>query len=236
MRIITVACKLMTDLNQKFLDAYSAFFPRKTVYTDSFPLEMKASEKDNEGWIEWKPTKGTLQQSDYHELEKKFSVLFPKSFIDWHRANYFLDADCAIIKLPSSSPTRPLESLKQTLNWFIPEQLIPQKIYPFAEEGNDTGPLVFDGREPMPDNEFPIRVYDNSYGGDLDGLSEIIFSSFPKLLECLTHYLTELKTRRNFEIIPDFFQIDPEGAGKAGVDYWLSWAGMQKANFEEFGN
>ena len=226
----------MTDLNQKFLDAYSAVFPRKTVYTDSFPLDMKASEKDNEGWIEWKPITGTLQPSDYHELEKQFGVLFPKSFIAWHRANHFLDADCAVIRLPSSSPTKPLESLKQTLNWFIPEQLIPQQIYPFADEGNDTGPLVFDGREPMPDNEFPIRVYDNSYGGDLDGLSEIIFSSFQKLLECLTHYLTELKTRKNFEIIPDFFQIDPTGAGNTGVDYWLSWTRMQKANFEIFGN
>jgi hypothetical protein len=31
------------------------------------------------------------------------------------------------------------------------------------------------------------------------------------------------------------YGIDPDGAGKSGVDYWLSWAGMQKANYEEFG-
>ena len=128
-----------------------------------------------------------------------------------------------------------MESIKQTLDWFIPQQLIPQKIYPFADEGNDSGPLVFDGRMPMPDNEFPIRVYDQEFGGDLNGLSEIIFSSFPKLLECITHYLTELKTRKSFDIIPDFFQIDPHGAGKTGIDYWLGWEAMQKENFEEFG-
>ena len=45
----------MTDLNQTFIDAYLKVFPNKTVYRDSFPEEMKASEKDNEGWIEWHP-------------------------------------------------------------------------------------------------------------------------------------------------------------------------------------
>ncbi|MNL48038.1 hypothetical protein D3C87_1708650 [compost metagenome] len=120
------------------------------------------------------------------------------------------------------------------MNWFIAEQLIPLKLYPFGNEGNDAGPLVFDGRIDTINNEFPIRVYDHEFGGDLEGLSEIIFSSFEKLLACLTHYMTELKTRKSFEIIPDFFKIDPTGAGLTGIDYWLSWANMQKANFVEF--
>jgi hypothetical protein len=94
---------------------------------------------------------------------------------------------------------------------------------------------VFDGRNPRPDNEFPIRVYDHEFGGQLEGLSEIVFSSFAKLLECVTYFLQELKSRKNFEIIPDFFRIDPEGAGKTGIDYWLTCIKMQKANFEEFG-
>ena len=225
----------MTDLNHNFFDSYFSFSSRKTVYTDSFPLEMKASEKDEDGWIEWKPLKGFLQVSDYHKLEQQFGVVFPKSFIEWHRSFFFLDGDCSIIRLPTSSPTQPLNELKKTLDWFIPEMLIPQKLYPFGDEGNDTGPLVFDGRKQLPDNEFPIRVYDHEYGGKLEGLSEIIFSSFPKLLACLTHFLTEHTARKNFEIIPEFFQIDPEGAGKTGIDYWLNWVGVQKLNYEDFG-
>ncbi|MDJ1485037.1 SMI1/KNR4 family protein [Cytophagaceae bacterium YF14B1] len=225
----------MTDLNLWFHEAYAAVFPRHTVYSDKFPVEMKASEEDSEGWIEWKLLKGTLQASRYHQVEKQFGVLFPESFIDWHKSYYFLDGDCSIIRLPASNPSQPLEELKRSLDWYVAQQLIPQQLYPFAEEGNDTGPLVFDGREKMPGNEFPIRVYDHEFGGELQGLSPIIFSSFSKLLECLTHYLTQLKTRRNFEIIPDFFTIDPQGAGKTGVDYWLGWSGMQSANFERFG-
>jgi len=85
------------------------------------------------------------------------------------------------------------------------------------------------------DNEFPIRFYDHDFGGDIAGLDVIIFSSFPKLLQCLTHYLSQLKTRQGFDIIPEFFKIDPEGAGKDGADYWLGWSAMLKATFEEFG-
>ena len=177
----------MTDLNQTFIDVYLKVFPNKTVYRESIPEEMKASEKDNEGWIEWKPIKGTLQDSDYDEIGKSYGVLFPKSFINWHKSFFFFDGDCSILRLPYSSPTEPLKELERNLNWFIPEKLIPQRIYPFGDEGNDSGPLVFDGRIPVANNDFPVRFYDNEFGGDLEGLSEIIFSSFPKLLECVTH-------------------------------------------------
>jgi hypothetical protein len=225
----------MTDRNRRFLDAYLSVFPNKTVYTEDFPNEMKASQRDSEGWIAWKPIKGTLQENDYTEVEKVFDILFPKSFINWHKAYFFLDGDCSIIKLPASNPMRPLEDIKKTLDWYIPQQLIPQKLYPFAYEGSDIGPLVFDGRQPMSENDFPVRVYDQEFGGDIEGLSDIIFSSFGKLLECVTYYLTEKRKRKDFEIIPEFFQIDPSGAGNGGVDYWLNWASMLKANFKEFG-
>lgn len=88
----------------------------------------------------------------------------------------------------------------------------------------------------MENNEYPIRVYDHEYGGDMNGLGEIIFSSFSKLLECFTHYIQELENRKNFEIIPDFFHIDPTRAGKTGVDYWLGWVSMEKENDELFGD
>ncbi|WP_333575263.1 hypothetical protein [Sphingobacterium sp.] len=71
--------------------------------------------------------------------------------------------------------------------------------------------------------------------GDLDGLSEIIFSSFNKMLACLTHFFNETNTRKNFEVIADFYTIDPNGAGSTGRSYWESWIAMGRANFEEFG-
>ena len=140
-----------------------------------------------------------------------------------------------MVRLPASNALQPLAELENELNWSVPTRLISQKLYPFAQEGNDAGPLVFDARADCIDDEYPIRWYEHEYGGNLEGLGEIIFSSFTKLLECMTHYLDALATRRSFEIIPDFLTIDPKGAGTHGMDYWLQWEEMYKANFEEFG-
>ncbi len=190
------------------------------VYIPAIPSEMMASPVDEYGWFEWKLLDGLLQQQDYEKLEKQYGIKLPQSFINWHKRYFFLDADCLIFRLPASIPSQPLKQIRNNLEWFIPKQIIPQKIYPFGDSANDIGPLVFDARIPMPDNEFPIRSYDHEYGGDLAGLSEIIFSSFDKLLECVTYFLNGIGNKEWAEIIPFFFEIDPDGAGKTGREYW----------------
>lgn len=213
---------VVKKLTENFFQAYFEAFSN-TGRDPQVPGEMLLSSIDEEGYYQWRLLKGTLQQEDYVKVEHKFGVKFPKSFIEWHRAYYFLEGDCSILRLPFSSPARPMRELIEFLDWPLAEVLIKQNLYPVAFVGNDTGPLVFDGRWPIPDNEFPIRVYDYDYGGNPEGLSEVIFSSFPKLIECLTHYMNDIKERDRKEIIPEFFQIDPSGAGGPGIDYWLGW-------------
>lgn len=186
--------------------------------------------------FKWKLLPGTLTTDDYKKVEAKFNAKFPDNFIEWHKRYFFEDGDCSIIRLPPSLSTKPLAQLIDKLDWVIPEQLIPLGLIPFADEGNDAGPLVFDTRNTSYKKDFPIRVYDHEYGGDLDGLSEIIFSSFDKLLECLTHFLIETTTKESFDVIPDFYIIDPGGAGSTGKLYWEGWTEMLKANFEQFGH
>lgn len=222
-------------------DKIEAFFKAywkkgmKCVYTDKVPKRMMTTSVDKDGLFEWKLFQGSLTFDDYKKVEAKFNVTFPDNFIEWHKRYFFADCDCSIIRLPHSLPTKPLEQLIDHLDWDIPERLIPLGFIPFADEGNDAGPLVFDTRNSNDKKDFPIRVYDHEYGGDLDGLSEIIFSSFDKMLECLIHFLTETKSRKRYEVIPDFYTIDPDGAGSTGKSYWYSWTQMEKANFEYFG-
>jgi hypothetical protein len=224
----------MTDKIEQFFEAYWTK-EMKSVYTEEVPKEMMASAVDKDGWYEWKPVPGTLTVDDYKKLEAKFKAIFPDNFIEWHKRYFFADCDCSIIRLPYSLPTRPLEKIIDNLDWYISEQLIPIGLVPFADDGNDVGPLVFDTRNQTKKDDFPIRVYDHEYGGDLEGLSEVIFSSFTKLLECLTHFLNETKTRKRFDVIAEFFNIDPQGAGTTGISYWTSWIEMERANYEEFG-
>ncbi|NPE47859.1 SMI1/KNR4 family protein [Sphingobacterium sp. arapr2] len=184
---------------------------------------------------EWKLIPGTMTPGDYERVAIQFGVTLPQSFIEWHKRYFFAECDCSIVRLPHSLPSQPLAEIISNLDWYIPEQLIPLGLIPFASEGNDTGPLVFDTRGSVEKNDYPIRVYDHEYDGELDGLSEIIFSSFSKMLACLTHLLNETKTRKHFEVIADFYAIDPDGAGSTGRPYWESWIAMGRANFEEFG-
>jgi len=198
------------------------------VYTHDYPESMVASEVNSEGWFRWKPIRGTLNEEDYSKIQIKYDLHFPISFIQWHSAYFFPGCDLPFVRLPGSMPNAPLVELEEHLDYDLAKKLISESIFPFASEGNDTGPYVFDAREQVLNNEYPIRVYNFDYNGDLEGLSEIIFSSFPKMLECLTHYLREIRKRPDFEIFPEFFAIDPFGAGKNGIDYWLSWAAVCK--------
>ncbi|WP_293304476.1 SMI1/KNR4 family protein [Pedobacter sp. UBA5917] len=227
----------MNEIIHNFFKAYFKYSDFSLGYDEEkTPKNMINSSVNQSGYYIWKPIDGTLADEDYYSIEQKFNIKFPKSFIEWHKQYFFLDCSCQLMGLPISSPTEPLQQIIDNLDYSLAKDLIDAKLYPFGDEGNDAGPLVFDGRYEVANNEYPIRVYDHEYGGDLDGLSEIIFSSFTKLLECFTHYIQELKSRKNFEIIPDFFQIDPNGAGKTGIDYWLDWVAMEKENDELFGD
>ena len=225
----------MNDIIEQFFKAYWKS-GMKSVYTDKVPEEMMLVPINKDGWYEWKLITGTLTTEDYKKIEEKFKVTFPDNFIEWHKRYFFADCDCSIVRLPYSLPTRPLETIIEKINWAIPEILIPLGLIPFADEGNDAGLLVFDIRNTNNKNDFPIRVYDYEFGGDLAGLSKIIFSSFDKMLECLTHFLIETKSKKRFEVIPDFYIIDPNGAGTTGKSYWTTWIAMEKENFKLFGH
>lgn len=224
----------MTDEIKQFFKAYWRT-GMKAGCTENIPKEMMVSAPNSEGSYEWKLIPGVLTNEDYKNVETQFNITFPENFIAWHKRYFFEDCDCSIIRLPFSSPTKPLQEIIDNLDCCIAEQLIPLGLIPFANEGNNAGPLVFDTRNASGKEDFPIKVYDHECGGDLDGLSEIIFSSFRKMLTCLTHFLTEIEKRKRFEVFADFYEIDPEGAGATGKEYWESRIAMEKAKFEEFG-
>ena len=218
-------------MNNTTANFFTAFWQpgMMAVYTEAESPEMMAGPINEDGYFEWKLAKGTLNNIDYKQIEEQYHVQLPASFIDWHKAFFFCDGDCQLVRLPTSYPRELLDDLRAQMNYG--EDLINLKIYPFASDGNDTGPLVFDARNPVADNEFPIRVYDHEFGDDLNGLSEIIFSSFSKMLECLTYFLSRPKTMESGEAVRVFFDIDPTGAGGPGQDYWLyNWGNTHWKN------
>lgn len=223
----------MQDVINRYFDICFKTDDLKTVYVSNIsPQSMMDSPVNHEGWYKWKPIQGTLSYGDYNKVEQKFNVQFPKSFIEWHRKYFFLGAGGCVVTLPNSYPTQPLQAIIDNLDYSLAENLIVQKLYPFATDDNDIGCFVFDAREEREDNEYPIRLYDHEYGGDdLEGLSEILFSSFIKLLECLTYAMENSKAPL-YENLAEFIRIDPDGAGKDGIDFWLHRIAFEKEDFD----
>ena len=215
--------KIMNNTTANFFAAY--WQPgMTTIYTEGMWPDMMAGPTDDEGWFEWKLAKGTLTKGDYKLIEEEYQIQLPASFIDWHKAFFFCDGDCMIALLPASLPNEPLKELRNHLNYG--GDLISQGLYPFAADGSGTGnPLVFDARYPATDNEFTIRIYDHEFVDNINGLGEIIFSSFSKMIECLTYFLNRPESMESGEAVRHFFEVDPTGAGGPGRNYWLSYWG-----------
>jgi len=221
----------MEKIINDFFNAYVRFTSMRAVYVkEQIPEAMMASPVDNDGWFEWKLLAGSLPSTEYGALYRKYSIALPELFTRWHQKYFFLDGDCSIVRLPFSSPIAHLDEISNILNNDLAKELIAQKLYPFAMQGNDNGFLIFDARKHSETQNYPIRNFDN-YSIDLeDGLGEIVFSSFEKMLECLTYFLKATYSQNPAEVIPQFFHLDPDGAGKYGIDYWLSWVTLYEGD------
>ncbi|AEW01128.1 hypothetical protein A4D02_14295 [Niastella koreensis] len=113
----------MTDLIIQFFKSYLKIFRPKAVFTIDTPKEMMQSSVDIDGWFEWQLIDGRISESEYLKLAQQINVIFPKNFIEWHKAFLFLDGDCPILRFPHSNPLQPLKEIKDNLDWFIPQHI-----------------------------------------------------------------------------------------------------------------
>ncbi len=199
---------MTNELIDKFFQAYSNY-------------EVSLSGQ-NSRWKYWKSETG---EKDYQKLEEGLQIVLPDSYKQWHARYNFSKIDLPMLRIAESDPN--LASLAQEYNADLPPILAENQMYVFGDEGNDVGPLVFDGRMAVPGNEFPIRVYDHEYvDGYPEGMGKVIFSNFTKMVECLICFLEESPKNGLGNAIRSFYDIDPEGAGNEGRDYWETWIAM----------
>lgn len=174
---------------------------------------------------QWRYLPSTRGEKNYSALEQELGIVLPDSYKQWHGQYDFPKIEFPMLNLFGSN--RNLSLLASEYDWDLPPLLAGNQLYIFGDEANDVGPLVFDGRDATPGNEFPIRVYDHEFiDGEPEALSEIIFSSFTKMVECLLHYIKASPESGHGTSIRQFYDIDPEGAGSQGREYWDTWMAM----------
>lgn len=221
----------MTDLDELIDRFYELNYPKGSLFTSMFmhrfdgvPADMIVSDPNPHGRFEWKlveRSRGIDPSLDSFEAEIGHKL--PEAFKLWNSRYYTLEGYAHILYLPTSPTHDPFREMRSLFFDFRPEDVSQIGLIPFGEERLGIGPLCFDTREPNPAADWPICYFEHDFPDDAIG--PVIFSSFHKLLECCVHYLsgpgTDDWSRK--ERIPDFFDIDPTGAGDPGREYWEGW-------------
>ena len=219
----------MTDSLKDFFAVYTTrFSPLRCVFTPDLPPEMLVSQRpDASGWVEWRMLPQPCQNPiNFALLENEAASRLPKSFKAWFQNYYTLDVDVGIVRLPACPLNNPLKDLKYQVveSGYYSKRCKELGLIPFGDEKLiDAGPLCFDTREPVRDDEWPVVYWDHEYDQTSEEIGPRIFSSFPKLIKCCTHFLQENKSAR--DLVRDLYRIDPEGAGGPGRAYWEGWGG-----------
>lgn len=192
------------------------------------PADMVISGPTLSGRIEWKLVERCPGiDPAFESFEAEIGYRLPESFKLWNSRYYTLDGHAHILYLPTSPTNDPFGQLRDYFFNYRPENLSQIGLIPFGEERIGIGPLCFDTRQTN-SVDWPIRYFDHDSSSDDaidDAIGPIIFSSFYKLLECCVHYLSGPRADHwsCLERIPDFFELDPAGAGGPGREYWEAW-------------
>lgn len=192
----------------------------------NIPEDMLISGPNLHRRIEWKLIeryKGVDPR--FKEFEEEIGYRLPESFKLWQSRYYILDGHAHILYLPISPTNDPFGELRDLFFNWRPEHVSQRGLIAFGEERLGIGPLCFDARQRLPESDWPILYFDHENPDPDDAIGPVLFSSFEKLLACCVHYLsgpgTDDWTRK--EQIPEFFDIDPSGAGGPGREYWEEW-------------
>lgn len=193
---------------------------------NGIPEDMITSRKEeNYGRVRWKLKKHRDDiNPEFNTLEKEVGFGFPKSFKLWYSRYFTLNGSTHICHLPIAPSNDPMYGLRQEIfNSWLPEEIRKSGLVMFGTERNSIGPLCFDVRASVEEDDYPIVIWDHEYPENR--ISPPIFSSFTKLLECYVYYLsgdsTELTNQDKRTM--QFAEIDPLGAGQAEEWYWRHW-------------
>ena len=151
------------------------------------PSDMIVSEEPEYRRVEWKLKYHRPDiNPQFEELEKHIGHNLPYSFKLWQSRYFTLNGFAHLLYLPISPSNYPLYGLKsEIVSW---SKDTPGLI-PFGGERNGDGPICFDVREAVENDDYPIVYWDHDTRDEWR-ISPPIFSSFSKLLECCVYFLS----------------------------------------------
>jgi len=126
------------------------------------PEELRDGNYASEGWYSWTAIPSTINNDDLNIISDQIGFRFPQLFKEYFAYKVILDGDFGLVRFPDMSPSDVLKGLRTQLELYYQFEFFKDaSLVPFAQEGNDGGPLCFKIDEPTEDGDFPIYFIDH---------------------------------------------------------------------------
>lgn len=126
------------------------------------PPELRGDPFLDDGWFLWIAVPSLVTEEDLDNLERQFRVRLPPLFREYFLYKQILDGDFGIVRVPDMTPPDPLANLRSQMSEFLNcEVLQNHALLPFAQDGNDGGPICFKIDEPTSNDDYPIYFTDH---------------------------------------------------------------------------
>lgn len=168
------------------------FLSSVAPYAPGVPDEMRDGPDDREGWCAWKPVASPVTQDMMQELEDSIGVPLPPLFKAYLTNKCLLMTDFGMLSLPEMRPDEPLEEFQGYLGLYQPGSYWrTQKLLPFGEDGDATGPICFDISQPTVDGDYPVVFVDRERTRQPGYRGEKRWDSFAQMLDAVEEHLQE---------------------------------------------
>ncbi len=165
----------------RFVD--EILLPRQSP-TVGVPPELRPDPSHTDEWSRWIAIDSPVTKSDLNALQTEFGVVLPRLYLDYFQYKQIFDGDHGLVRFPDMRPPDPLSDLRHTLSvyqdFFINTKRC--RYIPFAEDGNDGGPLCFNLDEPTADGDFAVYFVDHELFRDPSYLGERWYDGFADLI------------------------------------------------------
>ena len=201
------------------------------------PEEMKDHDipiEDDE--VGWKPIPSTVTDTDLNTLEVFAGANFPPAYRTFLKYRHFYDLTEVGVRFSSHAVDTWRDTLEREYMIEPKERIVGIGLIPFGSEAMmDAGPVCFDTRGKSPDGDCPVVYWDHEWVGTEKEIQPM-FSSCMKMFECLLFVATSEiyfvyhdeddpsnLLHRKRELMAQFLNTDPGGAGGPAREYWTSW-------------
>ena len=108
------------------------------------PESFRVDPSDDSEWTEWLAMPSPVTDRQLDAIESEFQILMPSVLREYFSHIQLLDGDFGMISMPHMRPPDPLSDLRHQIEIVNSHDIFQRRsMLPFAQDGNDGGPLCF---------------------------------------------------------------------------------------------